>query len=438
MARFSAVAFPDLRHRILLLALVGAVAAPACAPATARVPQAPTPAEIPALQAAFTQDSTNIAVRFRLAEAYRRAGQPAAARLLLEPALATEPAAALYLGLVHEDLDQPGEARRLYQDYLARGRSTELIERVRDRLALLERLELFGAVRAALARERELAATAPTVGTIGVFPFLTVTDEPELRPLGTALAELLTTDLAQTDRLTVLERAQVQHLLDEIRLGESDRVDPATAARSGRILGAGNLLQGRVEGGAGEIALQAAVVRVAGDAMAGGPLRERDALARIFELEKRLALAVYEELGIQLTPAERERVTRQRTSNVQALLAFGYGLEAQDAGRYAEAAGHFVRALQFDAAFDLARSRYEEAVAFTRAEAANPSLLGRLGVLETGMVLEWQRWQQMFAPIEAAVPNPAVRDAAAEALGVEGPGRQGRAELVIRRPGGTP
>ena len=54
-----------------------------------------------------------------------------------------------------------------------------------------------------------------------------------------ALTEVLVMDLAIIGRLTVLERAKVQMLLDEIALGEAGFLETATAARSGRILGSG-------------------------------------------------------------------------------------------------------------------------------------------------------------------------------------------------------
>jgi TolB-like protein len=269
---------------------------------------------------------------------------------------------------------------------------------------------------------------------VGVFPLLAVTDDPELKPLGTALAELLTTDLSQTDRLRVLERAQVQALLTELELGESGRVDPATASRGGRLLGAANLVQGRVETRGSDLSVQAVVVNVPGADGARAPLREEDALARIFDLEKRLALALYEQMGIQLTQAERDRVTRRTTSNVQALVAFGYGLEAADAGLDIEAATHFVRALNLDPGFDLARSHWEKADQSIRAAGTSANTLGRLGLAEAGSVSDWRT---RFEAVEALMANPAVRDPTAEVLGAEGPGRRGTAEIIIRRPGGN-
>ena len=142
---------------------------------------------------------------------------------------------------------------------------------MRTRLALVQRQELEEKVRAALLRERQLADSVPPARTVGVFPFFTATSDTTLRPLGTAVAELLTTDLAQTERVRVVERVQVKVLLDEMELGATERVDPRTAARSGRILGASNIVQGRMDGSQAQLTMQTAVVRV--PAPAGAPPR---------------------------------------------------------------------------------------------------------------------------------------------------------------------
>jgi TolB-like protein len=399
-------------------------------------PVPPTAAEIPALEARVARDSMDIPARVRLAEAHRRAGDAEVARLLLEPIVVHEPVAGFHLGLVMEDLGRLADARRIYTSYLENGRSEELKRQVRARLVLLERRELEYAVRSALAREQELAGVTPSPQTVGVFPFLAVTEDPELRPLGTALAEMLTTDLAQTDRLRVLERTQVQSLLQELQLAESGRVDPVTAARSGRLLGAGNIVQGRVEAPGGDLAVQAVVVRVPmPEGAALTPVREQDALARIFDLQKRIALSIYEQMGVQLTAAERQRVTQHATQNVQALLAFGFGLEAADAGNHQAAAAHFRRAVALDPSFTMAAARAQQSEQLLRASLTLPDVLVRLGLAEAGPLVDFRA---LFAPVEAMVPDPNVRDAAAEALGTEGTTRRGTADIIIRRPGGQP
>jgi tetratricopeptide (TPR) repeat protein len=419
---------------------------------------APLPADqLRALEQRFGQDSSNVSLRIRLATAYRTADRQEDARRLLEPAVRTDPLVAYHLALVNEELNRWSAARTLYQDYLQRGRNSELQQTVRNRLLLVQRHELEEAVRGALARERELTGTTPPARTVGVFPYLTITTDTSLHALGTALAELLTIDLAQTDRLRVLERVQVQLLLDELKLGASERVNAATAARSGRLLGASNIVQGRLEGSNAQLSLQTSVVRVpAPSGNAPAPLRAGGALARIFEIEKNLALGLYERMGVQLTPAERQRVLRQQTQNVQALIAFGYGLEAADAGHYSDAYTHFQRALQLDPGFTRARDRMDESSRLglaaslsvdalaTLAQPSEPAPSAAAATRTTpggrpatsAAAIRLQRLLE-FRTIEQLMITPLTRDPAAEVAGTEGATRSGQAELVIRRPGGT-
>ncbi|NJD10493.1 MAG: hypothetical protein FIB01_08695 [Gemmatimonadetes bacterium] len=407
------------------LAGVLAALAGACAPAVPRAPLAP--AEIPVVEARLAADASDTEARLQLADAYRQAGRPEAAAALLQPARATEPAATYFLALVREQQGDFPEARRLYNDYLARGRDAEVRGLVRDRLQLLGRLELQRAAQDALRRERELASTVPAPGTVGVFPFLAATTDPQLSALGTAMAELLTTDLAQTSRLKVVERAQVAALLNELKLTASGRVDPATAARSGRLIGAGQIVQGRVEGTEAALSLQAAVLQVGGRAAARAPLQEQDQLARLFDLEKRMALGIYERLGIQLTDAERQRVMQRPTTNVQALLALGFGLEAQDAGRYAEAAQQFGRAAQLDPQFRLPAQKRAESEAQDRAVSVTPVVQVQLGFIE----FDAHRRRQNFEILDPTVPDPGNRDVHDDVLG------PGTIQIIIKRPGGA-
>jgi tetratricopeptide (TPR) repeat protein len=399
----------------------------------------PVPAEnIAALQAAVLAAPDDAELRIALASAYRAAGRPADAVAAVQPVVAADPtnaAALVQVGLAEEERGRIGEAGRWYRQYLALGASARVDRQVRGRLVLLERRELEEAVRSAVAQEVALRDRDPEPATVGVFPFLTSTTDPGLAPLGRALAELLTTDLAVTGRLRVLERLRLQLLLDEIALAESGRVDPATAARAGQMLGAGRIVQGRADGDAAELRIQAAAVAVR--AAAGiDPLQEQGALAALFDMQKRIALGLHTAMGVQLTAAERERLLQRPTSNIQALLAFGFGLGSMDARQWREAASHFERAVQLDAAFAVAAEQRERAEAAAEAEAGNTRELERLAWLELGPG-RWLSARERFAEIERMVPGPVERDPVSEVFGVERLDRRAIIDLIIRRPGGS-
>jgi tetratricopeptide (TPR) repeat protein len=395
-----------------------------------------SPAEIPRLEARLEQWPNELPTMLRLGAAYREAGRLNESRTLLESVrqrTPTELSAAVQLGLTYEAQGFYGNARALYQEYIDRGPSPQLRDELRGRMPQLRKRELEQGIRDALRRESQLAA-APAPFTVGVFPFSYFGANPSLAPLDRALAELLTTDLGQVERLTVLERVHVQVLLDELALSASQRVDESTAARSGRILGAGRIVQGRIDGGEESLQIQALVVGV-GSGQAAAPVSESDALPRLFDLEKRLALAIIGSLGIELTPAERERINRRYTENLQALLAFGLGLEASDRGDYRAAAQHFAAALALDPGFELAR----EHAGTAQAAAGGAGGVARLTQLSLEQVQggdDWQNWlnlQSALPTLEELLPQPTGRSAAAEVLGNEGVApRRSIIEIILR------
>jgi tetratricopeptide (TPR) repeat protein len=418
---------------MLLFAL--APLASACAPALPG-PGAPSPEEVAGYEARLASDPANPAILVPLAAAYRDAGRTEESRVLLERALEQRPddaGAVLLLGLTYEDLGRMADAAAQYHRYVDLSRSPGLRARIQGRARVVQRQAWQASARAALEQEAELAAAEPEPRTVAVFPFLFQGWDEELRPLGRAVAELVITDLAQVRRLRVLERARVQLLLDEVRLGDEGLTDPATAVRGGRLLGAERVVQGRIGGVEEAMELQAAVVSVgaAPDAPVR-PVSEQDAARRLFDMQKRLVLGLFPSLGIELTPAERARIARRPTENLQALLYYGMGLETEDRGAYLEASGYFSHATTLDAGFGLARIRAEsaaraaEAVATSTAELTGQAFAA-FGAAEAGL-----------AAVAELVPIAGGRNAASEALGQETIGSQGGLlRIIVRtRPGG--
>ncbi len=410
---------------------------------TLHLPPAPSPAEIPSLEERVAGDATDLQAAVRLGAAYWNANRLPEAESALIRARTLDPGApapAFFLGLTYEEMGRYADARREYTVYLEAAASEALRAAVRDRLVLLARSELESAVRAAVASEAELASTDPVPGTVGLFPFLYTGADPVYQPLSRALAEMLVTDLSQTDRLTVLERLRVQLLLDELALADEGMVEPGTAARAGRILGAGQIVQGRLDAIEEALQVDALVVPVGADREGvGASLSDEDALQRLFDLQLRLALELYAALGIELTPAERERVTRRPTENLQALLAFGEGLEAGDGGRFGAAEAHFARAIELDPQFDEAAERRDEARALDQASRTSTRNLARLDdedLMTTPSPADFRRHEASLVEMWRYLPNVPGRDLAPEVFGTEGFGISalGRVEFIFQRP----
>lgn len=323
-----------------------------------RLPDA-SPADIPALRAQLEAQPGDPGSSTRLGIALYKNAQYQEAVAVLGPAVqAGEPtgAASLYLGLSNEELGNWDAARDAYNGYLDAGRYDPVKDRLRGRLALIGRRELQEQSRAALAQEAQLSTQAPTVRSVAVFPFRLVSDNAELEPLQVALADMMITDLELSGGLTVLERTQVQSLIDEMALTEAGYVDGASGTRAGHLLRAEHVVQGALTTlGSEQIRFDADVLNTQRGSSAGNVTNEQR-LATLFDMEKAVVFQVLGILGVELTPAEREQINQNRAENLLAFLAYGRGLEAMDRGDYASAAQFFNQSIQLDPGFQPARS----------------------------------------------------------------------------------
>jgi tetratricopeptide (TPR) repeat protein len=403
-----------------------------------KLSEAPTAAEISALEASVARNPNDVRGSVRLAHAYVVAKRHADARPILEKVVAAHPEnaeASFLLGVSYEELGEFASARKLYRSYIEKGPSKQLRAELQRRLPVLQRKELQAAARQAVANEVALANKPPQPFTVAILPFQFIGSDPQYAPLGRAMAEFLVHDLSQTDRLKVLERAQVQLLLDEMKLGASGAVDPNTAARTGRMLGAERVVQGSMDGGEASLSLETMIVRVReglwpreAPASADRPnlvaLSDRDALNQLIAMQKRLSLRIYSSLGIQLTEAERARVSERPTESLMAVLAYGRGLQAEDAGDYRTATQHFTEAARLDPRFAQARASSQRVTA--SAQAANVAAEDLTAMAESN-TSSGASSQDFF------LPNPMARDQVAEILRVEGTSPT-FLEIILRRP----
>lgn len=90
----------------------------------------------------------------------------------------------------------------------------------------------------------QAATRAPTIAVLDFNNSALTADAARYEPFRAGLADILLTELSRNGGITLVERGTVSKLLEEQDLAKSGRVDPATAARLGKLLGAQYIITG--------------------------------------------------------------------------------------------------------------------------------------------------------------------------------------------------
>jgi tetratricopeptide (TPR) repeat protein len=397
----------------------------------------------------------SFAVNRSLGIAYYKAGRYADARTALETASRLEPkdgTTALYLGLAAEELGDLAAARRAYASYLNVGRTSRVRRQLQSRLAALAKRELAADAKLAVQRESSLGSVSGSPTTIAVLPLRFTGADSSLRPLERGFAELLTTDLARSSKLTLVERPRIQALLDELALQRGGQTDASTNVRAGKLLRAGRVVQGSIlQLDGSQLRVDAAVVDVP-TTQVRGTTQGADQADRLFDLEKRIALDLFRELGVTLTVAERTAIEQRPTRSLAAFLAYSRGLTAEDQGRYDDASRFYQDAARIDPGFGAALQKSQDARTISSGQASAKSVETVFrGTAESAAAgsrggdvadaakaaagdLNPSAAGAATAPGQSGEHGPPQKDPVSAATNTDAPGRSGRVTIVITRP----
>ncbi len=352
-----------IQLRAGLIVLVGFALA-ACAGRPAEV----SPNEIPTLEAQLSQDPDNADVLLRYSAALFSAGRCDTASVVAASGAqrnASSAIAPLVIGQCLEQSSSFDDAVGVYQAFVDAFPDAPGADAVRARQLLALQSRAIARARNALAQEDQLGAQGGDPRTIAVLP-IDVAGDSTYQPLGRGLAQIFIADLSLLQQFTLVERIQVQALVDEMRLAETGAVDPATAARMGRMLRAGRMVQGLANiPDEDDIRLDVSVVDDQGQI--ASPAARTGRLRQILRMEKEIVIEIAAQLGYQLSQAERQAIFDNGTRDLTAFLAYSRGLAAEDIGDYSAAATFYQQAVQADPNFQQARSQF-------RANAAAPSV----------------------------------------------------------------
>jgi len=326
-------------------------------------PREVSPAEIPDLEARLQREPDNVALRVRYAAALfadNRCDQATTEAQWVQQQRPADAVALLVIGQCAEKAERYGDALTTYRTFLTRyadARGTAVV-RAREQLTL--RAYSNQQARLALQNEAQLSTQPADPNTIAVLPLTISSTDTAYQALGRGLAQMITSDLSLIQRFRLVERLHLGALLDELRLGQTERVDPSTVARVGRLVQASRMVQGLATiPPEGEVRLEASVVQGTGEVSAPEAVTGR--FRDLLRLEKDLIVALSARLGYQLSEAERRMILENGTQNLAAFLAYSNGLLAGDAGDYQRAAAYFSDAVRADPGFQAAQEQYQSA-----------------------------------------------------------------------------
>ena len=189
---------------------------------------------------------------------------------------------------------------------------------------------------------------------LSVLYFDNQTQDPALEPLGKGLADMMTTDFARVEGLTVVERSRLQDVIGELDLQQSAYFDPANAQKIGALLGATHAALGAFTEYSPDLRIDIRLVNVK-----TGKVEMADQVTgpknQFFQLQSALSNKFVNALLKRAQPV----VLRDFVQDADWLVGLGQGLDLMDQGNLTEAQASFQRLSKAYPQF--ARARVAEA-----------------------------------------------------------------------------
>lgn len=169
-------------------------------------------------------------------------------------------------------------------------------------------------------------------------------DRENFDALQKGIAGMLISELAANPAARVVERDQIQKLLDEQNLGASGRVDPQTAAKVGKLVGARYVITGTFIDFYGDFRLDARLVNVETSEIVKV---ESDRMQRdhLFDIIRTVAARLMKDANLPPLPKQASDQRMSRQIPTEALTYYSKALLYQDRGQKDKAVEMYQRAL---------------------------------------------------------------------------------------------
>jgi len=184
---------------------------------------------------------------------------------------------------------------------------------------------------------------------IAVFPFANGgsygQSKEDFDALERGIAGMMISELAQNPAARVVEREQVQRLLDEQNLGAQGRVDPQTAAKVGKLVGARYVILGNFIDFYGDFRVDIRLVNTETSEIVKTE-SDRQQREHLFDIIRNVAAKLMKDVNLpalQRAASNEQRMNRQVPT--EALTYYSRALLYQDRGQKDKAIEMFNRAI---------------------------------------------------------------------------------------------
>jgi TolB-like protein len=169
-------------------------------------------------------------------------------------------------------------------------------------------------------------------------------DKENFDALQKGIAGMLISELAANPAARVVERAEIQKLLEEQNLGATGRVDPQSAAKVGKLVGARYVITGAFIDFYGDFRLDARIVNVETSEIVKV---ESDRMQRdhLFDIIRNVAARLMKDTNLPPLPKQASDQRMSRQIPTEALTFYSKALLYQDRGQKDKAVEMYQRAL---------------------------------------------------------------------------------------------
>jgi TolB-like protein len=202
------------------------------------------------------------------------------------------------------------------------------------------------------------------------------------------LADMIVSDLAIWDGVTVVERERLEAVLAELKLQQTRAFDRAGRQKIGRLLGARFVLVGTLNLAGPTLALDAQLVEVQSGAVRAAA-RASGPSDRVFDLEQELVSRLSSAIDLKVRDPARRRLVK--VPDLKSLLGYSKAIDLWDKGLLDEAAKAMRQVVSQSPTFLMARDRKErilkqlEASGKRRTEIASNAVVGLGKLVDAGL-----------------------------------------------------